>query len=65
MGFLPSSVPFVQNTDHESTPATSLTLPPLHATGTFSSGSTKSHGAKPKSEVSHGGDTFFNYLLIS
>ncbi|PWA30610.1 hypothetical protein CCH79_00009304, partial [Gambusia affinis] len=38
------------NTDHGSTPATSLTLPPLHATDTFSSGSVKSHGAKPKSE---------------
>ncbi|XP_014852035.1 PREDICTED: rho GTPase-activating protein 7-like isoform X1 [Poecilia mexicana] len=38
------------NTDHGPTPATSLTLPPPHATGTFSSGSAKSHGAKPKSE---------------
>ncbi|XP_047220236.1 rho GTPase-activating protein 7 isoform X3 [Girardinichthys multiradiatus] len=33
----------------DATPAASLTLPPLHATATFSSGSAKSHKAKPKS----------------
>ncbi|MEQ2299364.1 hypothetical protein AMECASPLE_014359 [Ameca splendens] len=33
----------------EATPAASLTLQPLHVTATFSSGSAKSHKAKPKS----------------